>query len=147
MTVVVQGIDHLQKLLASGDKRVKQACREVIAETVAQVGAESWELVPVDTGALKRSRVLKFPTSGTLVGSVTYGGVAAPYAVVQHENTDLWHPPKPPSKRKVGGAQGTGPVVAPKRGGAKYLEYPLKRAHKFWEAKLVRAINKKFAKP
>ena len=98
-------------------------------------------LVPFDTGALHDSRVVKLPNpsgTGRIQGSVAYGGTAAPYAVVQHENLEYSHPAKDKG--------GTGPVAAGRGRGAKYLEFPLKQVQRTFAATIVKRINQKLAR-
>jgi len=123
---------------------MQTATRRAVTRITTETARRSNELVPFDTGNLARSRIVKLPRKGsaTAKGTIAYGGTAAPYAVVQHEGLDLWHPPKPPSKSKVGGNQGTGPVAAGSGRGPKYLEYPMKRMHKIMDRVLETEIRK-----
>ena len=57
-------------------------------------------------------------TKETVTGVIGYGGPAAPYALVQHEDSTLSHPPK---------AKGGSPVTPGQGRGMKYLEYPTKQ--------------------
>jgi len=100
--ITVTGMADLRKKLAAGNLVVIEASREAVTDITEQVALKSQNLVPFDTGALARSMVIKYPIikSDNPKGEIAYGGVAAPYAVVQHELEDLYHPPKPPGKRK-----------------------------------------------
>ena len=148
MTLVLQGMGDFRKAVKASNVAVIAAGRETINDTAKVVSRESMELVPFDTGALMRSQVVKFAPANknVAVASISYGGPGAPYAVVQHENPKLSHPPKPPGKRKVGKHQGRGPTspgTGRPQGSPKYLEYPLKKQHgKAFEARFIKNVNK-----
>ena len=140
----IEGMDDLRRLLERGNTKVIKATGQAVTEVTNDVARKSAELVPFDTGALRRSRAMKFPTPGrkNIVGEITYGGPGAPYAVVQHENLDLWHPPKPPGKQKSGKhRQGTGPISPGQGRGPKYLEQPLKMARKDFDKIIINRIK------
>jgi len=82
---------RLQQLLAASVDKMKQGLR-VEAETVMTDSKDNY--VPIDLGALKSSGHVKpVERSGkSLEVTLAYGGAAAPYAVVQHENPDFFHP-------------------------------------------------------
>jgi hypothetical protein len=145
MAIVIKNIDQLNKALLDANLVVIEATREAITEITNDVARESRELVPFDTGNLSRSRVVKYPKvlSDRPKGEISYGGPGAPYAVVQHEMLDWWHPPKPPGRSKVGKKQGTGPVAPGQGRGPKYLEYPLKRKQAGFSKLLIKTINKR----
>ena len=108
----------------------------------AEVAAKADDLVPFDTGTLSNTQSIRFPAAisgNDIKGQITYGGPSAPYAVVQHENVDLWHPPKPPGNTR--GRTGTGPVSPGQGRGPKYLEYPLKMAFRDYDKKIVNRIK------
>jgi len=130
--------------MRKGNLLVIEAAGQAVTELTTEVAKEANELVPFDTGNLARSRVIKYPKklSDKPVGEISYGGAAAPYAVVQHEKVSWWHPPKPPSKSKVGGRQGTGPVAPGTGRGPKYLTYPLMRKKMQFNKILIKKINK-----
>jgi hypothetical protein len=135
MTIQLVGMTDFRKKMAQGNLAVIEGAKAAVTELVIDIGKESQDLVPVDTGNLKRSIVLKFPLikSNKPVGEIAYGGTAAPYAVVQHEDTSLSHPPK---------AKGGSPVVAGTGRGPKYLEFPVKRkAANLFNKILVSKIN------
>ena len=123
---------------------MQKATRRAVTRITNETARRSNELVPFDTGNLARSRHIKLPRKSAMniEGQVTYGGPSAAYAVVQHEGLHLWHPPKPPSKSKVGKNQGTGPVAAGSGRGPKYLEYPMKQMYKIMDRLLASEIKK-----
>jgi len=145
----VTGLEGLREMIDSGNRVVIQATAEAITDLTVDVARQADELVPFDTGDLRNSQAVKTPKVGGLVpdltGEISYGGPSAPYALIQHENESLWHPPKPPGRSKVGGRQGVGPVAPGSGRGPKYLEYPLKRVAKTFGTDIVTAINRKLA--
>ena len=144
MTIIIQNMSQLNKALKAGNLGVIEAARKAVTEITNDVARESRELVPFDTGNLSRSRVVRYPNinSDKPKGEIAYGGPGAPYAVVQHEDLSLFHPPKPPGKSKVGGRQGKGPVAPGSGRGPKYLAYPLMRKKMQFNKLLIANINK-----
>ena len=96
----------------------------VMEETMQRVYAESQELVPVDTGALRDSaRIIK--TGGSIAGGlpevlVVYGGGSVDYAVIVHEDLEAHH-------------------ASPTQ--AKFLEIPLIRNESFLASRLRQQIQ------
>lgn len=136
--IVITGLDDVTRLLAEGNRKVEKAARLAVTEVTKEVAAKADDLVPFDTGTLSGSQVVKLPIAGPIQlieGQITYGSTSAPYAAVQHENLELFHPSK-----KRGG---TGPVVAGQGSGrgAKYLEFPTKMAFKDYDKKIVNYIK------
>lgn len=140
----VEGLDDALAKIAEGNEAVTKAARKAITKIAVQVGRKADQLVPFDTGALHGSQHIDLPkpASKKIGAAILYGGPAAPYAVVQHENLDLWHPPKPPGRSKVRGRQGVGPVEPGQGRGPKYLEYPLNQQRATFGKDIVDAINK-----
>jgi hypothetical protein len=126
-SVRLDGLKDLQKALAATADQMADATAKGIYDMVNEIAKESSRLVPVDTGALRASRTVDVRRTLSGLGveaEIAYGGAAAPYAVIQHERLDLWHPPKPPGKTVVGGRSGTGPIEPGQGRGPKYLEHP-----------------------
>ncbi len=144
LRVRIEGLNDIRRLIAKNDRKVIAATKMAVTEQVVELGRKSDELVPFDTGNLMRSQTLKLPTAfgKRITGSVSYGGSAAPYALKQHEDLELWHPPKPPGKSKVGKRQGTGPVAPGQGRGPKFLEHPFKRQQKRFSARLAARVNR-----
>ena len=142
--VRVTGLDDIRRLIRANDRKVRAATGRAITAEVVELGRRADELVPFDTGNLMRSQIIKLPDpkGRRIVGAVEYGGTAAPYALVQHEDLTLWHPPKPPGKSKVGKRQGTGPVAPGQGRGPKFLEHPFKRQQKRFSARLAARVNR-----
>ena len=132
----ITGIKDVQRYIAQGNRQVIQAAKMAVQDVTADIAQKSNDLVPYDEGELSDSLVVTFPVAGVKIeGTVSYGGTAAPYAAVQHEDVTLFHP----SKERGG----TGPVVAGQGSGrgAKYLEYPTTQAFIDYDKKIVKMIQ------
>jgi hypothetical protein len=83
--------------------------------------AEAKQRTPVDTGALRASGVVSLPEfSGRQISvSLNFGGPAAPYALVVHEDLEAHHPV----------------------GQAKYLESVIVESAPFMAARLARRLD------
>lgn len=123
-SINISGIPEIRRALQAEFDKTDLALRRGLKDMAEQIALESEQLVPVDEGALRSSRtVVDSSGPGNYVVTVGYGGPSAPYALVQHERLDFWHPPKPPNKNSAG-MSGTG-IVTPGTGrGPKYLEIP-----------------------
>ena len=132
----ITGIQEVFNELNNAKIDAELAMLRALNTAVQDIAGHADEMVPVDEGALRGSQNIDNPSrrGDTIEASISYGGPSAPYALVQHENKDLWHPPKPPGKRKVGGRQGTGPTAPGDTtfGGPKYLEYPFDQETQNW---------------
>lgn len=140
----IRGIPEVKQRLMLEKEKVERAVNRAIVSVANDIFNRADQLVPVDEGILRSSGRLDVkPKQAGIEVTITYGGASIPYAIVQHERLDFWHPPKPPGKSKVGGRQGTGPGPDPSTGrGPKYLERPfLEEAGKLQETilKHVRA--------
>lgn len=96
----IRGTENLLKaLLVSGDEVVREVGRFLYYEAT-QVFDRSQDIVPIDTGALRSSGMVNQPEVEGAEVSVTvqYGGAAAPYAVIQHENLEYNHAPPTQAK-------------------------------------------------
>ncbi len=139
MPVKLEGIDDLRRILKSTDIKIRMAANKEIHKIATEVLNESRALVPFQDGILSGSGHLKAggAASKTVISqTVEYGGPAAPYALVQHENTKFFHPAKsakPP---------GTSPGVPGETRAAKYLEWPARRKRMVLVPRLIAAIKK-----
>ena len=117
--------DVISQLNAMGVD-TQHAILRAVETAIRKVGADADEMVPEDTGQLRASQDIVDPRrlGNQVEASISYGGPSAPYALIQHENRDLWHPPRPPGNSR--GRTGTGPTTPGNRtnGGPKYLEFP-----------------------
>ena len=113
------------------------AMLRAVDTAMVDIAGHADEMVPRDEGELRASQDIIRPKrrGDTIEASISYGGPSAQYALVQHENMKLWHPPKPPGKQKSAGhRQGQGPTAPGNRtvGGPKYLEYPFDQETQNW---------------
>lgn len=144
--IQIEGMKELRDAVAKNSDGLAVALGQALHDAAIEISNESQELVPQDTGMLKASMFLKPPTSRTLpqnmpVISINYG---EPYALIQHERLDFFHPPKPPGKSKVGGRQGIGTVAPGSGRGPKYLEFPFVQETSLYPAKLVERIRARY---
>ena len=137
MKIEIQNLEQLQREMENVNLKVLDAVHDAVTDLTTDVMKQSMDLVPFDTGNLRRSIVVKYTKlrSQQPEGEISYGGAAAPYAVVQHENEKLFHPSK--------ARGGTGPTQPPTQGSPKYLEYPVKQiAGKKFEKTILEKVNK-----
>ncbi len=111
------------KVATAHQRAVAAGVRLGVGQILLEIGAKADELVPFDTGALSRSQEtsVKNTGGGKIQGEIAYGGPAAPYALVQHEDATLSHPPK---------SKGGSPVAPGQGRGMKYLEFPSRQVGK-----------------
>ena len=139
MPVKITGINELKSILKTADFKIRMAANQEIHKIASAILSESKALVPFDKGILRGSAHLKAGGAASKVvmsQTVEYGGPAAPYALIQHENEDYFHPAKsakPP---------GTGPGIPGATRAAKYLEMPAKRHQKTVVIRLIQAIKR-----
>lgn len=87
-------VEMTQKLGGEGASFRQKLAAALYRRGEAVMTRSKEEFVPVDTGTLKASGMVRPPVwEGTNVVSVelVYGGPAAPYAVVQHETPTYRH--------------------------------------------------------
>lgn len=141
-----RGIPEVRQALKVDFEGVTLACRQGMYEAAERILGEAKDVIPFDTGALSGTAT----QTESLVGNryeveIGFGGPDAPYALVQHERLDFWHPPKPPGKSKVGKRQGTGPGADPQTGrGPKYLERPMMEHFRDHPATILAYIRKHY---
>lgn len=105
-----------------------------VGEIASEITTMADELVPFAEGTLHGSQETNPKVTGTVLEvEIAYGGPAAPYALVQHENVHLSHPPK---------SQGGSPVAPGQGRGPKYLEYPTKLVAKRAEKIIADSIER-----
>jgi hypothetical protein len=142
VTMRVEGVNALRRELGVSTRQAETATKRAMFDAVNAIARGADKLVPVDTGNLRSSRMVDIKQAGSRIeAEVSYGGTGAAYALVQHENLDFWHPPKPPGKSKVGNRQGTGPVAPGEGRGPKYLEVPYLAETGRWPGALVDRIR------
>lgn len=100
LTVEIEGVEGIQRKLeelgAKGPEQVGQALYSVALD----IFADSQMFVPVDTGTLKGSGGIEGPyeSMGSQEVLIYYGGPAAEYAVMVHEDLDMYHTPPTQAK-------------------------------------------------
>lgn len=130
MTRVVSDFDKVARATSLG---VKRGVKLGVGQILLEIGARADELVPFDTGTLSRSQTTTVTQLGEIIeGEIAYGGPAAPYALVQHEDETLSHPPKTKGGSPVAPGQGRGP---------KYLEFPSRQIGKRAEKIIAKAVT------
>ena len=130
MSRVVSDFDKVARSTSLG---VKRGVKLGVGQILLEIGARADELVPFDTGTLSRSQTTAVETRGeVIIGEIGYGGPASAYALVQHEDTTLSHPPKSRGGSPVAPGQGRGP---------KYLEYPSREVGKKARSILAKAVK------
>ena len=135
MPVRITGIRELKRLLKTADVKIVVTVAQEMSQITTAIAQESRGLVPFEDGILSGSQVVKQkPTPVGFNGSVEYGGPAAPYALIQHENKKFFHP------AKARGGTGTG--TPGETEGAKYLEMPAKRHQATVVPRLIAAIKR-----
>lgn len=93
--VTLEGMDALERIIERGQKDVPKVLARAVFSEAQTVLNESKKIVPVDLGVLKNSGKVSRPDispSGVSV-EISYGGAAAPYALIVHEDPDAQHKP------------------------------------------------------
>ena len=146
----IRGMRELRDAIDSNVEGMQDALGRALLSAAQDIAAESQNLVPFDTGDLAGSMYLLGEMNGVKVDgfpgntpefTIAYG---TPYALAQHERLDFWHPPKPPSKRVVGGRQGTGTVAPGQPQGPKYLEFPFAEETSQYPTRLIERIRQHY---
>jgi len=136
MPVKVEGINDVKRLLKNADLKTRLAVNQEIHKMASEILSESKALVPFQDGMLRGSGTLQAggAASTTVMSqTISFGGPAAPYALVQHENLKYFHPAK--------ARGGTSPGTPGETRGAKYLEWPVKRKRRVLVPRLLAAIR------
>lgn len=135
VNVKLEGADRLVRLV-NGAKSAEQqkALQQAVFGTATAVLNDSKKLVPVDTEALKSSgRVENMKISkGKISVEVTYGGPAAPYAKIVHDDVSMNHSP----------SLLTVVTKRPRRGQALYLKVPADA----WRGRFVKSLIGRYAR-
>ncbi len=93
MEIRVTGTERLTQRLMRYRDRGPKAMAAALFQIGEQIMGDAKELVPVDTGALRASGVVWTPTvtPERMEVGLSFGGPAAPYALVQHEDLTFFH--------------------------------------------------------
>lgn len=116
------GADALAKALSRVPNDTEKVLSQALYEEGQMAFAESQQITPIDTGALRGSGVLQIPKieKNKISVAITYGGPAAPYALFVHEILSSYH-------------------ASPTQ--AKYLELPVARRSEYLVRNLATRIN------
>lgn len=136
VSVELDGAEKLEKIIrrAAGDPESKRALGQAMYGFATGILNESKKLVPVDTGNLRNSGLVSGQVikGDTIEVTITYGGAAAQYAQIVHEDMTMDHSP----------SKLTAVTKRPRRGQAKYLEIPvMAAAPKFVRSIAIRYVN------
>ena len=137
MPVKITGINELKRILKTADFKIRMAANQEIHKIASAILSESKALVPFQDGILRGSAHLKAGGAASKVvmsQTVEYGGPAAPYALIQHEDLDYFHP------AKARGGTSTG--IPGQSRAAKYLEIPAKKYQALVVPRLIAAIER-----
>lgn len=140
----IQGIKELRDALNSNAEGLEIALGKALYSAAEDIAAESKQLVPFDNGDLSASQSIEPSTVAGLKQKtpqveISYG---TPYALVQHERLDFWHPPKPPGNTR--GRIGTGPTAPGQPQSPKYLEFPFIQEINHYPGRLVERIRQHY---
>ncbi len=93
MKLTFTGVDDAKKTFRQLPNRARAALGEQLYREAETIMTASKRLAPVDEGIMRASGVVDKPvTRGTTVTVLLgYGGVAKPYALIQHERLDFHH--------------------------------------------------------
>lgn len=90
--IIFTGIDQVASRLAALAARLPREAARALYEEASIEATESQRRTPVDTGALRASHEVSQPEIGRDISvTISVGGVAAPYAVVVHEDLEAFH--------------------------------------------------------
>ena len=136
MAIRLTGVKDLRRILATAEPKIRIAVNQEIHKIANEILVKSKTLVPFEDSYLRGSGILVKggrASASVTTQTVSFGGPAAPYALVQHENVRFFHPAK---DRGV-----TGPGTPGQTRGAKYLEIPAKEAQVKLVPRLIAAIK------
>ena len=85
------GDDGFRRGVGRASAATRLATLNAVNDIALEIAAKADDLVPFDTGALSASQKIDVGTLGSLTATISYGGPAAPYALVQHEDLNLRH--------------------------------------------------------
>lgn len=106
---------ELSRILALGGARAGNTLAQALYREAALIFEESQDEVPLDTGNLRASGKLGLPQvqGNELVVEITYGGAAADYALMVHEDMERTYRNgkkskylEDPAKRRIVGLSG-----------------------------------------
>jgi hypothetical protein len=136
MAIRLTGVRDLRRILATAEPKIRIAVNKEIHKVANEILVKSKILVPLHDTYLRGSGILKQGGAGSatvMSQTVEFGGPAAPYALVQHENVKFFHPAKDRG--------GVGPGTQGVSRSAKYLEMPAKEAQATLVPRMIAAIK------
>lgn len=91
--IEVEGVEKLQKMLKVGGQQAMTATARALYTEANKIFFDSQAQVPIDTGALRASGMVTKPyfVGNTATVEIGYGGAAAPYALIVHEDLEANH--------------------------------------------------------
>jgi len=94
ISIQLDGMQNLERIAARGQKAQRILSRAMYSEANTVLN-QSKKIVPVDLGTLKNSGKVKKPVfkGSTIDVDITYGGAAADYAFIVHEDPNARHAP------------------------------------------------------
>lgn len=131
---------RLEAVLRRAPKKALKALAIAIRKEAQEtLNLSVTEYVPIDNSVLRDSATVKKPvlTPKIIFIEFGYGGAAQAYAVRQHEDETLSHPPKNPRPR-------TGTQMSFRPGRAKYLEQAVLDRQRAIPRNLARACDVMF---
>lgn len=92
--MTLTGLENLNRIAARGLTAQKAIAKAMYQEATVVLN-ESKKIVPVDLGTLKNSGQVKKPdvSANAVNVDISYGGAAADYAFIVHENPNARHKP------------------------------------------------------
>ena len=89
----LEGTPKLLNMLKVGGQQATVATARALYSEANKVFIDSQAQVPIDTGALRASGIVTKPyiVGSTATVQISYGGAAAPYAVIVHEDLEANH--------------------------------------------------------
>lgn len=90
--ISIEGLDVLAQSQSAGDNYRRRVQAAIVAEAEAIMADAKEHYVPVDTGALRASGHVVLPVGDELMVTMAFGGPAASYAPIVHEDPTAHHP-------------------------------------------------------
>jgi hypothetical protein len=125
-TLTIKGFDRAIRYLERAARGIENEFARALYEEAVIEMTESIQRTPVKTGALRGSHTLDGPHRGFGVFGgndievvIRVGGVAAPYAVIVHEDLEAFH----------------------KVGQAKFLESTIHESARFFAARIAKRVQ------
>lgn len=131
MSYQIVGLEQTQRAMQRALRDGAEALAAGLVIEAERIMTESKRECPVDIGTLRSTGHVQPPdiaSDGSATVQLGYGGPAVDYALRQHEDTTLRHE----KRQKDGSLKDVGK--------AKYLEDPLNRARRGFDARLARHV-------